>query len=153
MHLLKRLGILGVAFGLLLSMTAKAEAAAFTFDFCPGGSGCPTGMTVARLTFTENLATPDTNDYALAVTFTTNNTAAANLLLDAFSFAINNGQPVPTPGGYTSINGTPPAAGSNPFTANGATWLISFDNINNNDCGNAAQANEVCVESTSPAGG
>jgi hypothetical protein len=127
--------------------SAKAEAAAFTFNFCPADATCPAGLTEASLTFTENGGTADTNDYFLKAVFTGDATATGSL--DAWSFAIkpDGTNVVTTPAGYTDVS----FAAVNPVPS--GTWAISFDNINANDCGVGAQANEVCVESTVPASG
>ena len=48
-----------------------------------------------------------------------------------------------TPSGYEGL----PFLGLT-FPANGGPWVVSFNNINNNDCSGNGAAQEVCVESS-----
>ena len=77
------------------------------------------------------------NDYLLTTTFKGN--ASETAKLDAWSFSIDG---VQTPAVDTRVCQswvTSPASGS--------PWVVSFDNINANDCNGGGGGQEVCLES------
>ena len=64
MRFASKAGILTAAFVFATALSTRAEAAAFTINFCPGGAGCPAGVTQASLTFIDTMSVrPDLNDY------------------------------------------------------------------------------------------
>lgn len=123
---------------LVLLRAPQAQASTIYANFCPGNGSCPAGVTEASLSFTDDVATADLNDYFLTVKFSGNSTAPT--YLDEFSFTING---VATPAGYTATTLlTAPAAGS--------PWVVFNDNISANatSCtSNTNNSNEVCSQS------
>ena len=142
MKLVNCIGIVVAAVAATAIASARAEASSFSVNFCPGGSGCPAGVTEASLSFDEIVATSDVNDYLLTTKFKGDATETAKL--DAWSFSIDS---VQTPSGYENL----PVLGAT-FPASGSPWVVSFDNINANDCNGSGGAQEVCFESTGNAG-
>jgi hypothetical protein len=115
---MKRLLSTAVPICAVLLYAASAHASSFTINFCPGYPTCPTGVTEASLTFTEQ-ATP--NDYLLDLIIAGN--ASAPRYVNQVSFSIDG---VDTPSGYASK----PALNSAPGT--GTPWVVFFDNVSGN---------------------
>src|SRR5262249_7069040 len=95
----------------------------FTFNFCPGAASCPANVTEARLTFIENLATPDPNDYILDLTI--KGGAGDPTYIDQVSFTIDAADNVTGAGGYQ----VKPSLLSAPGGI--ANWSVFYDNVNN----------------------
>src|SRR5262245_55807772 len=123
MRLVHRLAIVAVVVGLGMAAAAKAEAASFTVNFCPGAASCPNGISEARLTFDDVLSGTDPNDYTVTIKIVGNATSPA--FVDSVSFSIDGAQ---TPGSYEAL----PLLSVHPA----GTWQTFFDGINQgNPCG------------------
>src|SRR5215471_5033458 len=126
----------------LFALTARtAYAGSFTFNFCPGAASCPANVTQARLTFTENLITPDPNDYVLDLKIVGG--AGDPTFIDQISFTIDAADNVTGAGGYQ----VKPTLLSAPGGI--ANWSVFYDNVNNGS-GCSADTNngkEVCAQS------
>src|SRR5215471_8991706 len=108
----------------LFALTARtAYAGSFTFNFCPGAASCPANVTQARLTFTENLITPDPNDYVLDLKIVGG--AGDPTFIDQISFTIDAADNVTGAGGYE----VKPTLLSAPGGI--ANWSVFYDNVNN----------------------
>lgn len=128
-----------IAAALLLAGVMPATAAPYYFNFCPGGAGCPAGVTEASLSFTENLATQDTNDYILDIVI--KGTTSAPYYVDELSFTT----PAPTPAGYEAPLPTIQAA-----PGGISSWSMFYSNVNASagSCTtNTNNSNEVCLQS------
>ena len=68
MRLINKLGLMVAVIVAATFMATRAEAAAFTIDFCPEDDTCPDGVTEASLTFDEILTGTDPNDYNVTAT-------------------------------------------------------------------------------------
>ena len=102
----------------------QAAAGPLYVNFCPGGAGCPTGVTEASLTFLE-VVSPDPNDYNLVLKITGN--AFAPAFVDEVMFKIDGTKtsknyPL-SAGEYEAL----PSLISAP--AEGAPWIVYFDNV------------------------
>ena len=133
--------LLTIAFPLIaLTLRAvPAGASSFTINFCPGNGTCPGGVTEASLTFTEDTATLDGNDYILDLIISGNGIAPK--YVDEVSFAIDG---VGTPGGYDAL----PSLLSAPGT--GTPWQVFFDGISasQDSCTSSTnQSQSVCAQS------
>jgi hypothetical protein len=140
---MKRLLVIALPLLALSLRAVPADASTFTFNFCGfvGDSGsCPTGVTEASLAFTEDLGTPDLNDYTLVIKIVTDATVTADFV-DELSFTLAG---VQTPGGYEAL----PSITGNPST--GTPWTVYFDGVSGsaNSCGSAPfSSQEVCIQS------
>jgi len=137
----KTLGLFA-AVGILVAFAAPAaEAASFTLNFCPGTASCPANVTEARLTFTENLVTLDTNDYILDLQIVGG--AGDPTFIDQVSFTINAADNVTGAGGYQ--------VKPSPLSAPGgvANWSVFYDNVNNGSgcSSDTHNGKEVCAQS------
>lgn len=123
---------------ILCGFAAPAAATTLTVNFCPGDSTCPTGISEARLTFTEDLGTVDPNDYSLELRITGGSTSPR--YIDEVSFAISG---VQTPSGYTLVSLT-----GNPVV--GGPWEVFFDNVSasaNSCMSDTGHSQAVCSQS------
>lgn len=121
----------------IVLFSAHTAAAGFFVNFCPGGSGCPSGVTEASLLFDEVLGTSDPNDYNVTITITGNLTAPA--YVDEVEFFIDGIKW--TDYDSMSLTGAP---------ASGAPWTAYFDNVSGavSSCvANTGQQNGVCAQS------
>jgi hypothetical protein len=128
--------------GALVAASAPlAHASAFTVNFCPGSGSCPANVSEARLTFTENLGTPDLNDYTLDVKIV--GSAGDPKFIDQLSFTINTADNVTGAGGYE----VKPTLVSAPGGV--ANWSVFYDNVNNGaGCSSDSHnGKEVCAQS------
>ena len=131
-----------VTAGTFVALSAPAaHAAAFTINFCPGGAGCPANVTEARLTFTEDLLTPDLNDYTLDLKIVGG--AGDPTYIDQISFTVEAADNVTGAGGYE----VKPSLLSAPGGA--ANWFVFYDNVNNGSgcSSDTNNSNEVCAQS------
>lgn len=131
----------GAAVAAFVTVAASsAQAAAFTINFCPGDASCPANITEASVTFTENLGTPDANDYTLALKIVGG--VGDPAYIDMVSFAINTADNVTGAGGYEV---KPTLLSAPDGTAN---WTIYYDNVNTGGCtSDTNNAKEVCAQS------
>lgn len=134
---MKRIGLLVAALWTLGSLPAAASQ--FSINFCPGGAGCPAGVTQASLTFIEDLSTPlDPNDYILDIVI--KGTGSAPYYVDELSFST----PAPTPAGYESQ----PTLLSAPSVGN--PWTVFYDGISGSSSScttNTFNSQSVCIQS------
>lgn len=137
----KTVVMVGTAAALVTLTAPAAQASSFTFNFCPGAASCPANVTEARLTFTENLLTPDANDYTLDLKIVGG--AGDPTFIDQISFTIDSADNVTGAGGYE----VKPSLLSAPGGI--ANWSVFYDNVNNGS-GCSADTNngkEVCAQS------
>lgn len=134
--------VLLAAAGTFVALAAPAaHAASFTFNFCPADASCPANVTEARLTFIENLLTPDANDYTLDLKIVGG--AGDPTFIDQISFTVDAADNVTGSGGYE----VKPILLSAPGGV--ANWTVFYDNVNNGS-GCSADTNnskEVCAQS------
>ncbi len=134
--------VLFAAAGTFIALAAPtAHAASFTFNFCPADASCPANVTEARLTFIENLLTPDANDYTLDLKIVGG--AGDPTFIDQVSFTIDAADNVTGVGGYE----VKPSLLSAPGGI--ANWSVFYDNVNNGS-GCSSDTNngkEVCAQS------
>lgn len=137
----KVFGPILTAAALVALSASAAHAASFTFNFCPGAASCPANVTEARLTFTENLVTPDANDYILDLKIVGG--AGDPTFIDQVSFTIEAADNVTGAGGYE----VKPTLLSAPGGV--ANWSVFYDNVNNGGGCSADTHNskEVCAQS------
>jgi len=122
----------------LTAMVGTVHADPLSVNFCPGGKGCPTGVSEASLTFSEILKGSDPNDYLVTIKIVGNSSSPT--YIDEVGFSIDG---ISTPSGYESL----PTISSAPTTNYSAPWSIYFDNIP--DCGGAPSSSQmVCAQST-----
>lgn len=112
---MKRLLSTAVPICAVLLHAVSAHATSFTINFCPGNATCPSGVTEASLTFTQQ-ASP--GDYLLDLIIAGDSSAPK--YVNQVSFAIEG---VATPSGYDSK----PTLNSAPGT--GTPWVVFFDNV------------------------
>ena len=120
------------------------SASALSINFCPGGTGCPSNVTEASLTFTADGATLDPNDYFLDVRIVGG--AGDPTYVDQVEFVIGGADGSFSANGYTTITLT-----SAP--ANGAVWTTFFDNVSGNAASctsNTGSQNGVCSNGVNP---
>ena len=139
MRFFKKLGLVVAVVAAATLMSSKAEAAAFTIDFCPEDATCPDGVSEASLTFDEILLGDDPNDYEVTITIVGDGTSPT--YIDEVGFAVSG---VATPAGYEAE----PTLTSAP--ADGSPWDVFFDNVNGGGgCGDVPLSSQmVCAQST-----
>src|SRR5262245_14751147 len=125
----------------VVALAPAAEAASFTFNFCPGDGSCPANLTEARLTFTEILATSDANDYILDLQIVGG--PGDPTFIDQVSFSINVADNVTGTGGYEVTPWLLSAPGGV------ANWTVLYDNVNNGSgcSSDTHNGKEVCAQS------
>lgn len=130
-----------LALAALTLSASSALASSFSINFCPGDGSCPANVTEASLTFTEDLGTPDLNDYTLQMKITGG--AGDPTYIDQISFTIVTADNVTAAGGYEV---TPTLTGAPSGIAN---WAVFYDNVNNGGGCSADTHNskEVCAQS------
>lgn len=113
-------------------------ASPLSINFCPVSATCPSGVTVASLTFTD-VVNSDPNDYIVDLVITGNSTAP--MYVDEVSFAIDG---VQTPSGYEVKPTLLDAPGG------GQPWAVYWDGISNSagSCvGDTGHSQSVCAQS------
>ena len=138
MRLINKLGLMVAVIVAATFMATRAEAAAFTIDFCPEDATCPAGVTEASLTF-EEIIDADPNNYTVTATIVGDLTSPA--FIDELSFTISG---VATPAGYEAL----PTLSATP--GGGNPWTVFFDDVNGGTgCGtDPLSSQEVCAQST-----
>src|SRR5262249_46523496 len=141
MNRFRSFGLVALAAAFMALGARSAHASSFTVNFCPGGGGCPANVSQARLTFTENLGTPDANDYILDLTIVGG--AGDPTFVDQVSFTIVSADNVAGAGGYAVTPSLLSAPGGV------ANWSVFYDNVNNGSGCSADTHNgkEVCAQS------
>src|SRR5262245_14855483 len=141
MKIFKAFGLLTTVGTFIALAAPAAHAASFTFNFCPGAASCPANVTQARLTFIENLLTPDPNDYTLDLKIVGG--AGDPTFIDQVSFTVDAADNMTGAGGYE----VKPTLLSAPGGI--ANWSVFYDNVNNGS-GCSSDTNngkEVCAQS------
>ena len=141
LYISRQLSIAALTTMLVAAGAPLAHASSFTVNFCPGGGGCPGNVSEASLTFTENLLTPDLNDYIADLKIVGG--AGDPKYIDQVSFTINSADNVTGSGGYE----VKPELISAPGGV--ADWSVFYDNVNNGSgcSSDSHNGKEVCAQS------
>jgi hypothetical protein len=137
----KILGLICIAGALVALSAPAAHATPLTINFCPADASCPANVTEARLTFTENTATSDANDYLLDLKIVGG--AGDPAFIDMVSFTIDSADNVTGAGGYEvtpSLLSAPGGVGN---------WTVYYDNVSNGSgcASDTHNSKEVCAQS------